>query len=391
MEVITQFLENSKNVTVSKCKEILNNSFAILPFSTLIIGWNITKPLVNACKDFTEKHNISLYRWQPLLCSDGSKPPKNKYSCKNLNGQKIPGIEHIPEFTFSCPNNENAVEEIISRVGAVLETGLYDGMFLDRIRFPSPMLNPEERLGCFCKSCRGKALEDDIDLDKTGKQLNKLWASDEDIQLFIQSLFQETGNQSNSLNDFFDFRKRSVTSFIKKIYTFIKSLGYSVGLDCFSPLLTKSVGQDLAELQDYSDWIKVMTYGHTMGIAGIPFELTNLINWLMKKTGLSENICLNRISEYSEIPLPSSIKELKSQGLSSQALFQEFQTGKQQSGKNVFAGIELVSLPKYAIINQEQIKQDLGALKKSKIKGIALSWDLRYIPRETLKIVSSIL
>ena len=40
------------------------------------------------------------------------------------------------------------------------------------------------------------------------------------------------------------------------------------------------VGQDLSGMSGIVDWIKLMTYAHTLGPAGIPFELSGLFHYL---------------------------------------------------------------------------------------------------------------
>lgn len=46
-----------------------------------------------------------------------------------------------------------------------------------------------------------------------------------------------------------------------------RALGYAVGLDGFSPPLTPLVGQALGVLRSRADWMKIMSYGHTLGSA----------------------------------------------------------------------------------------------------------------------------
>ena len=79
-----------------------------------------------------------------------------------------------------------------------------------------------------------------------------------------------------------------------------------VGLDCFSPMLMSMAGQDQHRLGKGVDWIKLMSYAHTLGPAGIPFELLALADWLVEHTGLDEQAALKLLSQASELGLSAA-------------------------------------------------------------------------------------
>ena len=60
----------------------------------------------------------------------------------------------------------------------------------------------------------------------------------------------------------------------------MRAADLEVGLDCFSPALTRLVGQDLAALAPLADWTKLMVYGHARGPATLPYEIGALADWL---------------------------------------------------------------------------------------------------------------
>jgi hypothetical protein len=97
----------------------------------------------------------------------------------------------------------------------------------------------------------------------------------------------------------------------------------TVGLDCFSPALSYLVGQDLAALDAHCDWIKVMTYGHTLAPAGLPLELLGLARWLIGRAAASEASeaeVLVWLAAAAHLSLPLSLVALEAQGLSPAAL-----------------------------------------------------------------------
>ena len=43
---------------------------------------------------------------------------------------------------------------VMGRLNDVLQSKTYQGIFLDRMRYPSPAPDPLRNLGCFCPACR---------------------------------------------------------------------------------------------------------------------------------------------------------------------------------------------------------------------------------------------
>ena len=391
LKIIAQFLENGGGVNPDTAKSILDRAYERLKFSILIIGWNLPEKLISVCKNFCERNNLKLYRWQPLLTSDGEMIPNSEWACRNLFSEPIRGFKGLPEFTFCCPNREEAAESILGRVRSVMETGDYDGMFLDRIRFPSPMENPSEYLGCFCKSCRKKALNYGLDLGEAIEELKKLISHQNGAQKLLRYLFNKSGKHEFASTDvfdtFFNFRESSITDLIKTTSNAITDMGFDVGLDCFSPLLARAAGQNIKALSPFSKWIKIMSYGHTLGVAGIPFELIGLVKWLSKQYNLTERDAVKMLSYETDFDLPDTLDELAEKGIKPKDLAKEVRTVKLELKTPVVAGMELVDLPDFARLNPEQIKEDFIAFRDAGASGIAMSWDLRYIPLEYLDIL----
>ena len=163
-----------------------------------------------------------------------------------------------------------------------------------------------------------------------------------------------------------------------------------IGLDSFSPSLTHLVGQDLVRLGDFADWIKLMSYAHTLAPAGIPFELSGLVRYLTKTGSLTEAHALELIGMTIGLALPADLRSLEEGGLSPGALGKEVDHGRAASSKPVLAGIELVDMEGVVNLQPGQIRADLSVLKHSGIAGLALSWDLLHIPLERLELVRQV-
>ena len=81
--------------------------------------------------------------------------------------EKGSGVEET--FRFACPNNPAARQKAIGRLRELLARYAFAGVFLDKIRFPSPANGVDEMLSCFCDHCRDAAERVDLDLDSVVK------------------------------------------------------------------------------------------------------------------------------------------------------------------------------------------------------------------------------
>src|SRR5204862_135486 len=156
-----------------------------------------------------------------------------------LNGNNIPGFQNMPEFTFVCPNHPIASEEILDHLKKVTDSGLYQGIFLDRVRWPSPASNPIEHLGCFCKFCQQAALKQDVNLADLQKQIKTLISTQTGKKELVQALLgqKNTTNESNNANPIdklLSFRENSISCFVEKVSAQVRDAGLEIGLDCFS-------------------------------------------------------------------------------------------------------------------------------------------------------------
>src|SRR5271166_6807843 len=79
------------------------------------------------------------------------------------------GVEET--FRFVCPNNPAAREKTVRRLRELLARYDFAGVFLDKIRLPSPANSVDETLSCFCGHCRDAAKDVGLDLDSVIKIL----------------------------------------------------------------------------------------------------------------------------------------------------------------------------------------------------------------------------
>jgi len=368
--------------------EKLRRAADILPITHLLIGWRLPPRLLEACRKEAGRRGMRFIRWHPLLTGDGSFQPRRPWQVINLLGEPVRGFHDMPEFTFVCPNHPAVQDGIQQRIADLLNEGLYQGFFLDRIRFPSPAAGPLENLACFCPCCLEKAAACDLDLVQLQRSLPRLTAQPGGRRRLVEALLGgSAGAELPELLRFLDFRRQSVTAFIASLARQLRASGMEIGLDCFSPCLTGMVGQDLAAVSRSVDWIKLMSYAHTLGPAGLPFELLGLYDELTQGAGLGESAALACLGQAAALPLPVTRQVLERQGLSPQALESELRRGVAACATPVLAGFELVEIEGVAQLNPPQISADLTAVRRSGVAGLSISWDLRHIPLDRLEQV----
>lgn len=393
-----QYLESGPGVATFNPRAArgrLRAAFERLPLSYVLLGWDLPQPVQNACREETTQRGARLYRWHPLLTGDGTLLPRREWQTIGLQGEPVPGFRDMPEFTFICPNRPQVREAVLRHLDQVVQRGDCDGVFLDRIRYPSPTADPSRWLACFCQACQRVAAERGLDLERARQGIGRLVARSEQVPSLIRALLSPEPPESTDpdvalLHAFLDFRTRSVSRLVEAAAELVHGAGLEVGLDCFSPALTRIVGQELGAMDGCAEWTKVMTYGHTLGPAGLPFELLQLADWLVERGGATEAQALEWLSLGSGLPLPRSRGELRTRGLASTALEMETRRARAAGIGSLLAGIELVEIEGVAQLNQEQIAGDLRAFQAAGADGLVLSWDLWHVPLERLELVRAI-
>jgi hypothetical protein len=375
--------------------ERLRDAVKVLPVTHLLIGWSLPPGLLKAFRVEVDRLGLRFLRWQPLLTSDHEIQIVPSWHVEGLDGGKVMGFGGLPAFTFLCPNHPDVRDALMEHLVSLIHTGIYQGFFLDRVRYPSPAFDPEQHMACFCEHCCRKAAEDGLDLPAIRMEILRQTSREEGRIAYVKSLLAgltgfTTDEQAKAVGQMIAFRQRSIQDFIEPIIQLLRSNNMEVGVDCFSPCLAPMVGQDLAGLCRQADWVKLMTYAHTYAPAGLPFELSGLQHYLTHTTRLKEKETLELIHRATGLPLPRDRRSMEIQGLSSAALTTEITRGMETTSSPVLAGIELVDLPGVTRLSPAQIHADLAAVKHVQPAGLALSWDLLHIPLDWLGLVRDV-
>ncbi len=394
-----QYLEPSAILSGAGATSVIRRLQAAaekIPISHVLIGWHLPPAIVEACRREAGRLGMRFMRWQPLLTADGEYKWDPAWQTVGLTGHRVSGYRGSPEFTFFCPNQPEMREALSHHLESLVHQGIYQGFFLDRIRFPSPASDPSNHLTCFCEYCRQKAAGVGLDLEKIRQEILSQIASESGRIALVKAVLsgkveRADADQSQALRRLIAFRKNNISEFLAFISRPLKAAGLEIGLDSFSPSLTHLVGQDLNLLSTQVDWVKLMTYAHTLAPAGIPYELLGLARYLLISTQLSEVSALDLLRESSGLPIPASCEELERDGLSPSAMQIEVKRGVDISSAPTLAGIELVDLPGVTSLATSQILADISAIQRVQPAGLALSWDLWHIPLDRLDLIRQVL
>ena len=380
-----QYLETlPTGITSIAASRRLCEAFKHLPISMVLLGWELPPKFEETVAEETVRQGAQLYRWLPWLTGDARTDLPSEWAVVGSDGAPISGHNDKPAVTFVCPNRSGVADFLMERLEGIAARGLFTGVFLDRIRFPSPLDNPSARLGCFCRHCTRLAADGNLDLEPVRRFLQSAPSDKESARLLVRGLFGQFNSPGSSLEAFLDFRAHSITRTIDAANSQADSSGLSLALDCFSPTLTHMVGQDLQSLESVCDWIKLMIYPRVFAPAGLPFELLGLATWLIR-AGWKEFEAKDILAEATGLTLPENLTALRHAGFESGIIAHEIEHGRTLAVINLLAGIPLIQMKIVHESTPEQILADINAARAA--DGLVISWDLWHTPLEYLDTI----
>ncbi len=398
MEISVQYLEggaDARRISPEAARMRLHDALERVPFSRVLLGWDLDSRVIEVCAETCARHRCELYLWQPMLTGHDRFVADPDWRVVGLRGDPVVGPLGKAEFTFLCPNRKPVRDTTIQCMSEALETGYFDGVFLDRIRFPSPANDFAAQFGCFCDACRLAAREAALDLGAVQRALSRLIETVGGRHAVISEMLAaspapEADEEVDLLRRMLAFREQSIALFVAKAAQLARRMNLKVGLDCFSPTLARMVGQDLALLDVEADWIKVMTYARAFAPASLPYELTGLANWLMDVQGETEQKALACLAEATGWALPDSGAVLSDGSLPASVLTHEIKRGRAAGLQHLLAGIELVEIPDLVRLTTEQVRADAQAVRAGGPDGVVFCWDLARMPSERVELAASI-
>jgi len=333
--------------------------------------------------EILKKYNIELYLWLPIFSEMDYFTDMQEVI--TWQDQKLPNynLQEGEKFNFFCPGNKQNIENILSIIKSYYIKDYYDGIFLDKIRYPSFSNGKDAVFTCFCDDCKKGMKKAGIDIEKLKDSISNN---------FIDNI-NESGNPFNIKNYsnlnyniadrnirlFFKFKQKEIEKSLTKIHVLLKENNLKVGYDLLAPFLGYFSGQNIVVLSKKADFIKPMYYRKTKAPAGIIYELENYFknfsnndeNIYLKLINNTE-IILNFKYNYEEFDLNFVVKELEN--------IETLNT-------SLIPGIEVNRLNKIAPITPNYIKESLEGITKVIKNEVLLSWDCMSIPEDNLDVL----
>jgi len=210
---------------------------------------------------------------------------------KNVKGELVGGIG--PKGQLPCPNHPHAREYVKALFYDTSKNHDIDFiqsclvLFKEGIKRENHAKSDEKELdillgtvtgGCFCESCRAKALDMGYDWDSITHDLNLLYdlvtrnelKDAKELRMLLESNLTSAGFllENPSLQQWLEFRQKSITQFFKEIYEAIKSANPKVEFRYNTYLkYPETAGLSFSSVKPYIDSIRESDYCETQGSA----------------------------------------------------------------------------------------------------------------------------
>lgn len=312
---------------------------------------------------------------------------------RGWGGWSEQGAEVRETFRFVCPNNPAPRQKTLARLHELLARYPFTGVFIDKIRFPSPANGFDELLCCFCDHCRRAAWAIDLDLEA----VRRIFA-DGAINVAMSDTLP--GSSRTWLDDllaanpllarFHHFRCDSITGLVAEACDEIRQLGRSVSFDLFSPGLAPLVGQDYPALSRYCVWAKPMTYRVAEGPAGLRLEIPALADGIARHFGVTEP----QISAWATGHVGGfdreTLAETRRKAVPITLITEEIVAAvAAMHPVPVYFGLELVRHPGVIDITPALVEAMVNAGRAANAAGLVISWDLMHAPMEGIAALAA--
>lgn len=277
-------------------QDILDKLPASGDISDLIVGWSEDRAVYEALREHTRRHGIRLWLWFPVFSEHGTQadfPQQISISTGAPFGAAL--FDGDETFDFCCPSEESVISKLLSIYDKFYSGIGFDGIFLDRIRYPSMTMGLDALFGCQCSRCQAW-------FENHGLTPQAVRSSYEALLVRVQDpscddplgiWAYENGTYrlaDGTLQQLISLRCRRITDTVGYLAAQFRERGLLVGLDLFAPFLAPFVGQDYKALSAMADFVKPMLYRLTETPAGIGFELRAMARALSTGSAHQERV-----------------------------------------------------------------------------------------------------
>jgi len=379
----------------------LEQALEVAPVDILIVGSEENPDVYQALTDRETRPVERVFLWYNLL-SDYPGMTSEHLLC-NYEGLPSRGWGDFAEtgeisetFRFACPNRPAVREITFHHLERLLTSYDFDGVFLDKFRFPSPANGLSEMFSCFCEHCYRAAAEWGLDLDEVKKTIERLPKSVDaddccDKVASEARWWEALLADRPPLLDFLDFRADSITRLVTLTHGLTQRLGKRLAFDVFSPALAPLVGQDYAAIAPYGVWAKPMIYRLVKGPAGLRLELPALASELRRFLGLGRDEIDSWARRSARGLADTTFQSIDAEGAPLHFIAGETRRAVASMAPTpVYLGVETVSMPGVVDVTPEDVRAAVGVAREAEAAGVVLSWDLMHTPIDNLRAVEAV-
>lgn len=363
------------------------------PLDILVVGWQERPELYQALTSPASRPVPEVFLWYPLLSDYPGFDPSHLVvdssftRSRGWSGYEGTGIAE--SFKQACPNNPDAVSTSLAYLEQCIAEYPFDGVFLDKIRFPSAANGLRDVFSCFCPYCTEKAAKAGLDLNEVRAALEGRTGGDATARAVKipggAKWLEEIVAGRPLLQQFLRFRADSITDLVAEASQRIRKAGKKVSLDVFSPVLAPLVGQDFAALAPQASWIKPMIYRFGRGPSALRTEIPSLVRELGAYLGYSEvatmdwaatRVCGLEGQTVAQVEDIAPLSLIRCETIEALSLF---------GGTPMYLGLETVSIKGMMEVTPANVEEVLAIGVEAGVQGFALSWDLLHTPVENVR------
>jgi|GEM_PF-559008 len=372
-----------------------------IPLDILILGWEERPELYRMLTGPKTRPSEVVFLWYPLLSDYPGFDPSHLVVTSNaLRSRGWGGYEGMgvaETFKQACPNNPHSVSTSLAYLEKYMSAYEFDGVFIDKIRFPSMANGLQDVFTCFCPFCAQKAAQSGLDLDQVRAVLERRAVKNASadsltvakIPMGAEWLDELIAGQP-LLQQFIRFRADSISNLVRMVSERMRKIGKKTSLDVFSPVLAPLVGQDFSAMARYADWVKPMIYRFGSGPSSLRTEIPSLVRELGSYLGCDEKAAMSWAAARVEGLEGSTVEQVEKVAPLSLIRAETVRALRLFAGTPLYLGLESVSIPGRMEVRPRHVEEILEIGTQAGVQGFVLSWDLLHTPIDNVRPLSSL-
>ncbi len=372
-----------------------------VPLDILVVGWTERPDLFRMLTAPATRLSREVFLWYPLLSDypgfDPSHLVVTRDSSRSRGWAGYEGTGIAESFKQACPNNPQALSTTLARLEELMSAYEFDGVFIDKIRFPSMANGLQDSFSCFCPFCAQKAARSGLDLDEVRAVLNEPTAGHASaggpagakIPMGAEWL-EELVEGQPLLRRFLRFRADSITGLVATVSERMRKRGKKMSLDVFSPVLAPLVGQDFPALAAHADWVKPMIYRFGSGPSSLRTEIPALVRELGGYLGCGAQAAMGWAAARVEGLEGSTVEQVEEVAPLSLLRAETARALRLFGGAPVYLGLESVFIPGRLEVRPRHVEEILDIGTQAGVQGFVLSWDLLHTPLDNVRPLKSL-